>query len=123
MLIPDRDVDYSFIYLVQAGAWAKPRNPAWCVVLKGSFTSYESDILVGLESVMLKYQYAVLCLVELLVKGRIAHFSTLSLICSFHGLGAMALFGSELVLNLGILWIFDTTVYRISGSIVRFVPT
>lgn len=72
---------------------------------------------------MLKYQYAILCLVELLVKGRIDQSTTPSFICSFHGLGAVTLFGSELVLNLGILWIFDTTAYRISGSIVRFVPT
>jgi hypothetical protein len=48
---------------------------------------------------MLKYQYAVLRLVELLVKGRIAQFNTLSFVCSFHGFGAVALFGSELVLN------------------------
>jgi hypothetical protein len=71
---------------------------------------------------MMKYQYAILCLVELLVKGRIAQFTTPSFICSFHGLGAVALFGSELVLNVGILWVFDTTAYRISGSIARFVP-
>jgi len=72
---------------------------------------------------MLKYQYAILCLVELLVEGRIEQFTTPSFTRSFHGLGAVALFGSELVLNLGILWIFDTTAYRISGSIARFVPT
>jgi len=93
------------------------------VLLKGSFTSTTSDILVGLDSVMLKYQYAVLCLVELLVKGRIAQFTAPSFICSFHRFGAVALFGSEFVLNLGILWTFDTIGYRISGSIATFVPT
>ena len=80
-------------------------------------------MLVGLDSVMLKYQYAVLRLVEVLVKGRIAQFNTPSFDCSVHGFGAVALFGSELVLNLGILWIFDTTACRISGSIATFVPT
>jgi len=72
---------------------------------------------------MLNYQYTIPCLVELLVKGRIEQFTTPSFTCSFHGLGAVVLFDSELVLNLGILWIFDTTAYRISGSIARFVPT
>ena len=93
------------------------------LLLRGALLLATSDVLVGSDSVTLKYQYAVLCLVELLVKGRVAQFTTQSFICSFHGLGAVTLFGSELVLNLGILWIFDTAAYGISGSITRFVST
>ena len=68
-------------------------------MLSGALLLRTSDILVDLDSVMLKYQYADLWLVELLVKGRIAQFTTPSLTCRFHGLGAVTLFGSELVLN------------------------
>ena len=91
--------------------------------LRGALLLTTSDLLVSSDSVMLKYQYAILCLVELLAKGRTEQFTTPSFTCSFHGLGAVALFGSELVFNIGIIWIFDTTAYRISGSIATFIPT